>query len=55
MFPYEVNDWAVVDGIMFAGGNTALPGICTAIAAIICVVVLVMGQASESAKAKKFD
>lgn len=55
MFPYEEADWAVVDGIMFAGGGTALPGICTAIAAIICVVVLIVGQRSETAKAKRFD
>lgn len=55
MFPYEEASWSVVDGAMFMGWGGALPGIATAIAAIICVVVLVIGQRSETAKAKAFD
>jgi Ca2+/Na+ antiporter len=55
MFPYEQATWDVVDGAMFAGWGTALPGITTTIAAIICVAVLVYGQRSEAAKAKRFD
>ncbi len=55
MFPYEEASWSVVDGAMFIGWGTALPGITTLIAAIICVVVLVIGQKSEAAKAKAFD
>ena len=55
MFPYEEASWSVVDGAMFMGWGTALPGIATLVAAIICVAVLVIGQASETAKAKNFD
>lgn len=53
-FPYDTADWAVVDGAMFIGWGSALPGICTAIAAIICVGVLVYGQASEAKKTARF-
>lgn len=55
MFPYEEANWAVVDGAMFIGWGTSLPGLMTAIAAIICAGVLVIGQRSETAKAKAFD
>jgi hypothetical protein len=40
---------------MFIGWGTALPGMTTFIAAVICVAVLVIGQKSETAKAKRFD
>ena len=55
MFPYETASWDVVDGAMFMGWATALPGLTTFIAAVFCVAVLVIGQRSETAKAKKFD
>lgn len=55
MFPYEEATWSVVDGAMFMGWGGALPGLSTLVAAIICVAVLVYGQKSESAKAKRFD
>lgn len=55
MFPYDEASWSVVDGAMFMGWGSALPGITTAIAAIICVVVLVIGQKSEVAKTKMFN
>lgn len=55
MFPYDEANWSVVDGAMFMGWGTSLPGICTFIAAVICVAVLVIGQRSETAKAKAFD
>jgi hypothetical protein len=55
MFPYEEASWSAVDGAMFMGWGTALPGITTFIAAAICVAVLVIGQRTESAKAKTFD
>jgi hypothetical protein len=55
MFPYSEASWSVVDGAMFMGWGGSLPGIATFIAAVICVVVLVIGQRSESAKAKAFD
>ena len=55
MFPYSEASWSVVDGAMFIGWVTSLPGITTVLAMIACVVVLVIGQRSESAKAKTFD
>ncbi|MEO9517811.1 MAG: hypothetical protein ABJH45_09640 [Paracoccaceae bacterium] len=55
MFPYEQASWEVVDGAMFMGWGGALPGLTTLIAAIICVAVLVIGQKSETDKAKAFD
>ena len=55
MFPYSEASWDVVDGAMFMGWGTALPGITTFIAMVICVVVLVIGQRSEAAKARTFD
>lgn len=54
MFPYEEATWSVVDGAMFMGWGTSLPGWTTFIAAVICVAVLFFGQASESAKSKRF-
>lgn len=55
MFPYSEASWEVVDGAMFMGWGGSLPGITTFIAMAICVVVLVIGQRSEMAKAKAFD
>jgi Ca2+/Na+ antiporter len=55
MFPYAEASWDAVDGAMFMGWGTSLPGITTFIAAALCVVVLVVGQMSETAKAKRFD
>lgn len=51
-FPYEKADWSVVDGAMFMGWGSAMPGIYTLIAAAICVVVLVAGNRSEH---KQYD
>ncbi len=55
MFPYDKATWEVVDGAMFMGWGGVLPGLATLIAAGICVAVLVIGQRSESAKARAFD
>ena len=55
MFPYDEASWSGVDGAMFMGWGTALPGITTFLAMVACVLVLVIGQRSESAKAKQFD
>lgn len=55
MFPYDEASWSAADGAMFMGWGGSLPGIATFIAAVICVVVLVVGQRSETAKAKSFD
>lgn len=53
-FPYEEATWSVVDGAMFTGWGTSVPGWTTFIAAVICCAVLVVGQKSEMAKAKRF-
>lgn len=54
MFPYDQASWDVVDGAMFMGWGSSLPGLTTLIAAVICVAVLFYGQASEAAKTKRF-
>jgi hypothetical protein len=51
-FPYEGADWALVDGAMFMGWGTVMPGVYTFIAAAICVYVLWAGNRSEH---KQFD
>ena len=55
MFPYDTADWAVVDGPMYMLANTSLPGIFTAIAAVLCVWVLVAGNRSEHAQYAKSE
>jgi hypothetical protein len=55
MFPYEQPTWDVVDGAMFQLWGTSMPGFFTLIAMAICVAVLVIGQRSETEKAKRFD
>jgi|TARA_B110000967_G_C18406880_1_gene327318 hypothetical protein len=55
MFPYDKADWSTVDGPMFMLAGTAWPGIFTAIAAVICVWVLVAGNRSEQAQYKKAE
>ncbi|MDB4559016.1 hypothetical protein N9Z87_02110 [Amylibacter sp.] len=54
-FPYNDASWSVVDGAMFIGWGSAMPGLYTAIAAAICVAVLVIGHKSEATRAKRFD
>ena len=51
-FPYEGSAWAVVDGAMFMGWGSAMPGLYTLIAAGICVYVLWAGNRSEH---KRFE
>lgn len=55
LFPSDEANWAAIDGAMFIGWGTILPGLTTLIAAVICVAVLVIGHRSEAAKAKAFD
>ncbi|MEP5154576.1 hypothetical protein [Planktotalea sp.] len=55
MFPYDEASWSGVDGAMFMGWGGALPGITTFLAVVVCIAVLVIGQRSETEKAKKFD
>ena len=52
-FPYETADWSVVDGAMYMGAGGAAPGLYTVIAIALCVVVLVVGNASEHKRYKR--
>lgn len=49
-FPYETATWDVVDGAMFMGWGSAMPGVYTLIAALICAYVLWAGNKSEHAR-----
>jgi len=51
-FPYDSASWDVVDGAMFMGWGSAMPGIYTLIAIIVCVYVLWSGNRSEH---KQYD
>lgn len=46
-FPYAEASWSVVDGAMFMGWGTSMPGVYTAIAIAVCVYVLWAGNRSE--------
>ncbi len=54
-FPYEPANWAIVDGAMFMGWGGSAPGLYTAVAIIICTLVLVIGNSSEQKKYKKVE
>ena len=51
-FPYDSASWDVVDGAMFMGWGSSMPGIYTVISMVLCVVVLWAGNRSEK---KKYD
>jgi len=46
-FPYSEASWSVVDGAMFMGWGSGMPGVYTAIAAVVCIAVLFFGNRSE--------
>ncbi|GIR43449.1 MAG: hypothetical protein CM15mP54_03030 [Paracoccaceae bacterium] len=47
MFPYSEASWSVVDGAMFMGWGTALPGITTLIAQRYVFLFLLLGKAQK--------
>ena len=56
-FPYDVANWAVVDGSQldgayFMGAGGSMPGLYSVIAILLCLVVLWMGNSSEH---KQYD
>lgn len=53
-FPYDSATWDVVDGAMFTGWGSAMPGLYTLIAIVICVLVLVLGNSSEHKRYKDY-
>jgi len=52
-FPGETADWASIEGAFYMGFGTSMPGIFSAIAIAACVVVLLIGNASEQKSYKK--
>ncbi|MEL6617748.1 MAG: hypothetical protein AAFP16_02650 [Pseudomonadota bacterium] len=54
-FPYDEASWSVVDGAMYMGAGSSMPGLYTLIAAAICVAVLVFGQKTERTKTRQYD
>ena len=46
-FPYESATWEVVDGAMFMGWGSSMPGLYTAIAVTVCAYVLWVGNRHE--------
>lgn len=53
-FPYDSATWDVVDGAMFMGWGSAMPGLYTLIAIVICGLVLVLGNGSEHKRYKDY-
>lgn len=53
-FPYDSASWDAVDGAMFMGWGSAMPGFFTLIAMVICVLVLVLGNSSEHKRYKDY-
>ena len=49
-FPYNEASWSVVDGAMFMGCGGVMPFFYTLISIIICIVVLLWGDAIEKSK-----
>lgn len=52
-FPFDTPSWEGVSGAIFMGVGSSMPGIFTAIAIVICVGALLLGNAKEAAKYKK--
>lgn len=54
-FPFDEATWTGVDGAMYIGWGSSMPGIYTLIAALICAWVLIKGNASEHKRFEKFE
>ena len=52
-FPFEKAEWVAGMEAIFPGADGSMPGTWAAIAIIICLGALAIGQRSESAKYKK--
>lgn len=51
-WPFETPSWDGVSGAIFPGLGTAMPGTFTVIAIAICLIALVVGNATEAKKYK---
>lgn len=49
-FPYDQGTWEGVSGAIFMGFGTSAPGIYTAIAIIVAIALLAIGQKTEADK-----
>jgi hypothetical protein len=54
-FPFDTASWDVVDGAMFIGWGTVMPGVYTLIAAVICVYTLWAGNRAEQKHYKRVE
>jgi hypothetical protein len=54
-FPFEEASWSAVDGAMFIGWGSSMPGIFTLLAAAICTWVLLQGNISEHKRFAAFE
>ncbi len=55
LFPYDQVTWSSVDGVMFAGWGTALPGLTTLIGAALCLMALIVVHISEAHRSARFS
>ncbi len=51
-FPYDEATWNAAEGAIFMGFGGAMPGLFSAIAIVILIAALAMGQAAEAKKYK---
>lgn len=54
-FPYESATWEVVDGAMFIGWGTVMPGIYTAIAIGVCIYALWAGNRADQKSYRDYE
>jgi hypothetical protein len=54
-FPFESASWDVVEGAMFIGWGTVMPGVYTLIAALICAYTLWSGNRAEQKHYRRMD
>ena len=52
-FPYDTPSWDGVSGAIFMGSGSSAPGVFTAIAIVICIAALLIGNSKEAGKYKK--
>jgi hypothetical protein len=49
-FPYDPQSWDGVSGAIFMGAGSSMPGMFTALAIIVAILMLVFGQKTEAGK-----
>ncbi|WP_198389282.1 hypothetical protein [Roseovarius faecimaris] len=51
-FPFDTPTWDGVSGAIFMGVGSAMPGLFSLIAIVICIAALVIGNTKEAGKYK---